>query len=71
MMFPRFFRTGEMALYILENFERVQRGVAFPPLPLPDDYQGRCPDFDLIKAEEAARDFLLPEYPRLYFMDTS
>lgn len=43
-----------MALYVLENFEWYWREVAFPPLPLPTDYQDLCPDFDLAKVEEAA-----------------
>ncbi|KAJ8426729.1 hypothetical protein Cgig2_011550 [Carnegiea gigantea] len=60
-------KTGEIALYILENCEWDWREVAFPSLRLPDDYQDLCPDFDLSQAKEAAQDFLLPEIPQVTF----
>jgi len=51
--FPRSLKMGEMAPYVLENFEWYSREVAFPPLPLPSNYEDLCPDFDLVATEEA------------------
>ena len=58
----------EMTLYVLGNFEWYCREVAFPPLPLPSDYEDLCPGFDLAMAEEYARDYNLPEMPQVVFL---
>ncbi|KAJ8433719.1 hypothetical protein Cgig2_004348 [Carnegiea gigantea] len=47
MGFPRLLKMDGMALYLLENFEWYRREVAFPPLPLPSNYEDLCPDFNL------------------------
>ncbi|KAJ8434679.1 hypothetical protein Cgig2_024751 [Carnegiea gigantea] len=62
MGFPYSLKTDEMALYVIEKFKWYHRGVAFPSVPLPSDYKDLCPDCDLAAAEEAARDFELPEW---------
>ncbi|KAJ8431098.1 hypothetical protein Cgig2_007514 [Carnegiea gigantea] len=68
MGFPRSLKTDEMALYALENFEGYRREVAFPPPPLPFDYEDMCLDFDVVVAEEAARNFRLPEMSQVVFL---
>ncbi|KAJ8444774.1 hypothetical protein Cgig2_011736 [Carnegiea gigantea] len=68
MRFPRSLKTDEMVRYVVENFEWYHRGVSFPPLPLPSDYEDLCPDFDLAVAKEATRDFKLPEMPEVVFV---
>ncbi|KAJ8419411.1 hypothetical protein Cgig2_025508 [Carnegiea gigantea] len=55
--------TDEMAFYVLGNFEWYRREVAFPPLPLPYDYEELCLDFVLAEAEEYARDYEFPSHP--------
>ncbi|KAJ8437188.1 hypothetical protein Cgig2_007538 [Carnegiea gigantea] len=57
----------KIALYILENFKWDQKEVVLSPEPLPYDHKDLCPNFDLAAAEEAARDFLLPEIPQVAF----
>ncbi|KAJ8426919.1 hypothetical protein Cgig2_010437 [Carnegiea gigantea] len=57
-----------MALHALENFNGYRREVAFPPLPLPSDYEDLCLDFDLASVEEATRNFRLPEMPQVMFL---
>ncbi|KAJ8434801.1 LOW QUALITY PROTEIN: hypothetical protein Cgig2_033751 [Carnegiea gigantea] len=42
-------------------------GVAFPPLPLPKDFQALCPSYELAMVEEAAKHFELPELPQVIF----
>ncbi|KAJ8438471.1 hypothetical protein Cgig2_008958 [Carnegiea gigantea] len=66
MVFSRFLRTDEIALYILDNFEWDRREVVFPPLPLPYDYKDMCLDFNLTTTEEATGTFSFLRYPRLY-----
>ena len=56
-----------MALYVLENFKWDQREVTFAPLPLSDYNQDMCLNFNLAKAEEAAKDFLLPKIHEVVF----
>ncbi|KAJ8422193.1 hypothetical protein Cgig2_011945 [Carnegiea gigantea] len=68
MVFPHSLKTNAISLYILEKFEWYRRGVAFPPLPLPSDYEDLCSDFNLAATEEAARDFELPEIPQVVFL---
>jgi len=63
MGFPHSLKTDEMVHYIVENFEWYHRGVSFPPLPLPSDYEDLGQDFDLAVAQEVARDFELPDMP--------
>ncbi|KAJ8450717.1 LOW QUALITY PROTEIN: hypothetical protein Cgig2_021189 [Carnegiea gigantea] len=43
------------------------RGVAFPPSPLPKDFQSLCPDFDLATAEQAAAYYELRELSEAIF----
>ncbi|KAJ8441484.1 hypothetical protein Cgig2_011161 [Carnegiea gigantea] len=57
----------EMAKYIAYYFEWDWRGVAFPPSPLPKDFQALCSSYELAMAEEATRRFKLPELPQLIF----
>ncbi|KAJ8421918.1 hypothetical protein Cgig2_021607 [Carnegiea gigantea] len=68
MGFPRLLKTDEMALYALENFEWYYRKVAFPPLPLPSNYEGLCLDFDLATIKEATRNFWLLEISQVIFL---
>ena len=63
MAFPCSLSTGEMADYVAYHFEWDRRGVAFPPLPLPNDFQALCPSYKLVVAEEAAWHFELPKLP--------
>ena len=64
MGFPPTLMTDEVVLDVLGNFEWYHWEVAFPLLPLPSDYEGLCPDFDLAVAKEYALDYDLPEIPR-------
>ncbi|KAJ8444806.1 hypothetical protein Cgig2_014995 [Carnegiea gigantea] len=59
--------TNEMAQHVAYHFEWVRRGVAFPPLPLPNDFQALCPSYELAVAEEFAQCFELPELPQVIF----
>jgi len=63
MAFPRSLSTVEMAKYVAYHFEWDQRGVAFPPLPLLNDFQALCPGYELAVAKEAAQHFKLRELP--------
>ncbi|KAJ8441786.1 hypothetical protein Cgig2_009032 [Carnegiea gigantea] len=65
--FPRSLDTGETAEYIAYYFEWDRRGVAFPPLPLPNDFQALCLSYELAVADDAARHFELPELPQVIF----
>ncbi|KAJ8430100.1 hypothetical protein Cgig2_007164 [Carnegiea gigantea] len=49
------------ANYIRETFKWHLRGAAHPSRPFPESYHGLCPYFDNVVAEEAARDFRIPE----------
>ena len=42
-------------------------GATRPPEPLPKNYHDLCPDFDLTVAEEAARNFRIPEMVQAVF----
>ncbi|KAJ8428431.1 hypothetical protein Cgig2_003133 [Carnegiea gigantea] len=68
MGFPCSLTMDEMALYVLGNFEWYRREVAFPPPPLPSDYEDLCPDFNMAMAEEYARDYNLPKMPQIVFL---
>ncbi|KAJ8438398.1 hypothetical protein Cgig2_004508 [Carnegiea gigantea] len=57
--------TGEMTEYVAYHFQWDRRGVAFPRLPLSNDFQALCPSDELTMAEEAARRFELPEPPQV------
>ncbi|KAJ8421742.1 hypothetical protein Cgig2_022425 [Carnegiea gigantea] len=57
-----------MALYVLVNFESYHREVAFPPRPLPSDYEEPCPGFVLVEVEECARDYKVPQLPLVVFL---
>ena len=45
--------TKAMAEYVTRHFAWDRRGVAFPPSPLPKDFQALCPSFELAVAKEA------------------
>ncbi|KAJ8441277.1 LOW QUALITY PROTEIN: hypothetical protein Cgig2_013692 [Carnegiea gigantea] len=55
------------AKYIVRHFAWDSQGDAFPPLPLPKDFQDLCPSYELAVAEEAAEDYELPELPQVIF----
>ncbi|KAJ8426188.1 hypothetical protein Cgig2_010825 [Carnegiea gigantea] len=55
MAFPRSLSTSKMAQYVAHHFEWDRRGVAFPPLPLLNDFQALCPSYELDVADEAER----------------
>ncbi|KAJ8441393.1 hypothetical protein Cgig2_009101 [Carnegiea gigantea] len=57
---PRSLTTDEMTLYVVGNFEWYRREVAFPPRPLPSNYEELCPGFALAKAEEYAWYYEVP-----------
>ena len=59
MAFPRSLSTKEMAEYVVCYFTWDQHGVAFPPSPLPKDFQALCPNYELVVAEEAVEDYEL------------
>ncbi|KAJ8432114.1 LOW QUALITY PROTEIN: hypothetical protein Cgig2_027302 [Carnegiea gigantea] len=59
--------TEEMADCVRENLQWHWRSASRPPCPLPEDYRELCPHFALSKAEEAARDFELPEIVQATF----
>jgi len=67
MAFPRSLSTKEMIEYVVRHFTWDQRGVAFPPSPLPKDFQALCPSYELAVAEEAAEDYELLELPQVIF----
>ncbi|KAJ8420553.1 hypothetical protein Cgig2_014916 [Carnegiea gigantea] len=67
MTFSRSLSTKEMAKYVVCHFVWDWRGVAFPPLPLPKDFQALCPSYELAVAKEAAKDYELPELPQVIF----
>ncbi|KAJ8431710.1 hypothetical protein Cgig2_005217 [Carnegiea gigantea] len=54
MAFPRSLDTKAMVEYIVRHFAWDQHGVAFPPLPLPKDFQALCLSYELVVAKEAA-----------------
>ncbi|KAJ8420864.1 hypothetical protein Cgig2_021280 [Carnegiea gigantea] len=67
MAFHRSLSTGEMAEYVAYHFEWDRREVAFPPLPLPNDFQALCPSYELAVSKEAARRFELLELSQVIF----
>ncbi|KAJ8447165.1 hypothetical protein Cgig2_022894 [Carnegiea gigantea] len=67
MAFPRSLSTSEMAEYVAYHFEWDRCGVAFPPFPLPNDFQALCPSYDLAVVEDAAQRFKLPKLPQVIF----
>ncbi|KAJ8428174.1 hypothetical protein Cgig2_015615 [Carnegiea gigantea] len=67
MAFPCSLSTGEMAEYVAYHFEWDRRQVAFPPLPLPNDFQVPCPRYELVVAKEATQHFELLELPPVIF----
>ncbi|KAJ8441378.1 hypothetical protein Cgig2_009086 [Carnegiea gigantea] len=56
-----------MVEYVIRHFKWDWSGVAFPPLPLPKDFQALWPSYELAVAEEAAEHFELPELPQVIF----
>ena len=54
-----------MGEFVVRHFSWDRRGKAFPPSPLPKDFQTLCPDFDMVVAEQAAEDYGLPELPQV------
>ncbi|KAJ8432823.1 hypothetical protein Cgig2_008537 [Carnegiea gigantea] len=67
MAFPCFLDTKAMGEFITRHFSWDRRGVAFPPLPLPKDFQTLCPGFELALAEQAVEHYELPELPQVFF----
>ncbi|KAJ8444801.1 LOW QUALITY PROTEIN: hypothetical protein Cgig2_014990 [Carnegiea gigantea] len=67
MAFPCSLSTSEMAQYVAYHFEWDRRGVTFPLLPLPNDFQALCQSYELAVAEEFAQRFELPELPQVIF----
>ncbi|KAJ8435834.1 LOW QUALITY PROTEIN: hypothetical protein Cgig2_003857 [Carnegiea gigantea] len=67
MAFPRSLKTGEIAEYDAYHFEWDRRGVAFPSLPLPNDFQALCPSYELAIAKEATQCLELLELPQVIF----
>ncbi|KAJ8444094.1 hypothetical protein Cgig2_025095 [Carnegiea gigantea] len=65
--FPCSLSTKEMAEYVVRHFVWDQRGAAFPPLPLPKDFQALCSSYKLAVAEEAVEDYEFPELPQEIF----
>ena len=51
----------------MHNFEWDRRGISFPLLPLPNDFQALCLSYEVAVAEEAAQCFQLPELPQVMF----
>ncbi|KAJ8426511.1 hypothetical protein Cgig2_023270 [Carnegiea gigantea] len=68
MVFSRSLITDAMALYVLGNFEWYCMEVAFPPRPLPFDYEEVCPDFVLAEVEEYVRDYEVPELSQVVYL---
>ncbi|KAJ8438013.1 LOW QUALITY PROTEIN: hypothetical protein Cgig2_029994 [Carnegiea gigantea] len=67
MTFPRSLNTKEMAEYVVRHFEWDQRGITFPPSPLPKDFQALFLSYELVVAEEAAEDYELVELSQVIF----
>jgi len=68
MAFPHSLSTKDMAEYIICHFEWDRRGVAFPPSPLPNNFQALYQSYELAVAEEATEHFELPELPQVIFL---
>ncbi|KAJ8432899.1 hypothetical protein Cgig2_014486 [Carnegiea gigantea] len=64
MAFLRSLSTKEMVEYVVCHFTCDRRRVAFPPSLLSKDFQALCSSYELAMAEEAARDYELPELPQ-------
>ncbi|KAJ8442131.1 LOW QUALITY PROTEIN: hypothetical protein Cgig2_011321 [Carnegiea gigantea] len=67
MAFSRSLSTKEMAKYVVRHFEWDRHGMAFPPSPLPKDFQALCPSYELVVEEEAAEDYELPDLSQVIF----
>ncbi|KAJ8442188.1 hypothetical protein Cgig2_005128 [Carnegiea gigantea] len=67
MAFPRFLNTKAMGEFVTCHFSWDRRGKAFPPSPLPKDFQTLYPGFELAVAEQAAEYYGLPELPQVIF----
>jgi len=57
MTFLIFLSTSEIAQYVTYRFEWDRRGVAFPLLPLMNDFQALHSSYELDAAKEAAQSF--------------
>ncbi|KAJ8437497.1 hypothetical protein Cgig2_007474 [Carnegiea gigantea] len=68
MGFPRSLTTGEMTLYVMDNFKWYCREVVFSPKPLSYDYEELCLNFDFVVAEEHAQIYELPILPQVVFL---
>ncbi|KAJ8421645.1 hypothetical protein Cgig2_019218 [Carnegiea gigantea] len=67
MAFPHSLDRKTMSEYVTHHFAWDRRGIAFPPSPLPKDFQTLCPGFELAMAEQAAEYYELSELPQLIF----
>jgi len=56
-----------MAEYVILQFTWDRCGVAFPPSPLPKDYQALYPSYELVMAEEASEDYETLELAQVIF----
>ncbi|KAJ8433988.1 hypothetical protein Cgig2_012681 [Carnegiea gigantea] len=56
-----------MVAYIIRHFTWDRHGFAFPPSPIPKDFQALCPSYELVMAEEAAEDYEIPKLPQVIF----
>ncbi|KAJ8436067.1 hypothetical protein Cgig2_000363 [Carnegiea gigantea] len=62
-----FLSTEEIAIYVLEAFNRRLRRASRPHQPLPADYHELCLDFIRSDAKEDIRDFRAPEKVQVVF----
>ncbi|KAJ8444450.1 hypothetical protein Cgig2_005972 [Carnegiea gigantea] len=62
MAFPRSLDTKAMGEFVTRHFSWDRRGIAFPPSPLPKDFQTICPGFELV-----AEYYELPELLQVIF----
>ena len=51
MAFPRSLDTKAMSAYVTRHFAWDRYGIAFPPLPVPENFHTLCPRFELAVAE--------------------
>jgi len=67
-IFPNFANTEQAAEYIQDNFRWALREPSAPsPRPLPSDYHGLCPRFDLGVAMRYAHDSHIPKMVQIIF----
>ena len=67
-LFPNFANTEQAAEYIRDNFRWALREPSAPgPRPLPLDYHGLCPHFDLGAAMRYVYDSHIPEMVQAIF----